>query len=133
MVFCHQCNRGGNGNDKDLCSAGWRNIKPSPLGCVLGAPIVGEPKKHPKVPIAKERYQMNNLTFLCGPRIYTFEGWTFEDADYSGPWPLKKNGELRERAGRKFYQAWGRFDKLPKAKKEKLRLGGGCKVIKLGR
>ena len=57
MVFCHQCDRGGNGNDKDLCSAGWRNIKPSHLGCCLGTPIVGEPKKHPKVSRAKERYQ----------------------------------------------------------------------------
>ncbi len=57
MTFCHQCNRGGNGNDKDLCSAGWRQIKPSPLGCYHGTPIVGEPKKHPKVSRSKERYQ----------------------------------------------------------------------------
>jgi len=57
MVFCHQCNRGGNGNDKDMCSAGWRQIKPSQLGCCLGTPIVGEPKKHPKVSRSKERYQ----------------------------------------------------------------------------
>lgn len=57
MAFCHQCNRGGNGNDKDLCSAGWRQIKPSQLGCFLGTPIVGEPKKHPKLSRSKERYQ----------------------------------------------------------------------------
>ena len=75
---------------------------------------------------------MSNIVFLCGPRIYTFEGWTFEDAGMAaGPWPLKKNGDPREKAGRQFYQMWGRFYKLSDEEKEKLRLGGGCKMIKL--
>ena len=73
-----------------------------------------------------------STAFLCGPRIYTFEGWTFEDAGMmAGPWPLKQNGDPRAKAGRQFYLMWGRFDALPKAEKEKHRLGGGCEVIRM--
>jgi hypothetical protein len=74
-----------------------------------------------------------STAFLCGPRIYTFEGWTFENAgSRSGfPWPLKQNGDPRAKAGRQFYQMWKRFDALPKAEKEKHRLGGGCEVIRM--
>jgi hypothetical protein len=68
-----------------------------------------------------------STAFLCGPRIYTFEGWTFEDVGMmAGPWPLKQNGDPRAKAGRQFYLMWGRFDKLSKAEKEKHRVGGGC-------
>ena len=71
--------------------------------------------------------------FLCFPRIYTFEGWTFEDAGgRSGfAWPLKQNGDPRAKAGRQFYQMWKRFDALSKSEKEKLRVGGGCEVIRM--
>ena len=34
---------------------------------------------------------MNPTGYLCGPRLYEFEGWFFEDAKFTGgPWPLKK-------------------------------------------
>lgn len=36
---CHQCNRGGNGNDPDKCSCGWKVKRPGPYGCYIGTPI----------------------------------------------------------------------------------------------
>ena len=71
---------------------------------------------------------MGKITYMhiCSPREYTFQGWTFEDS-YTGPWPLKKNGELRERCGRKFWKMYDEFDRLPN--KEEFRTGGGCKHI----
>ncbi len=43
-VYCHECNRGGNGDDKDKCSCGWQIKKETSLGCFLGEPM-GEAKK----------------------------------------------------------------------------------------
>lgn len=63
---------------------------------------------------------------ICGPRLYEFEGWFFEFQPYCGPWPLKKDGELRKRAGRKFYAMIGRFCDLSEKEKERYRVGGGC-------
>jgi len=45
---CAECNRGGNGNDSDKCSAGWKCTELNGLGCYLGAEIVGDPVKHKK-------------------------------------------------------------------------------------
>ena len=64
--------------------------------------------------------------FICGPRIYKYKGWFFEVHSYCGPWPLKKDGELRKRAGRVFWKVWASFDKLSKEDQEKHREGGGC-------
>jgi hypothetical protein len=73
-----------------------------------------------------------STVFVCSARQYRFEGWTFEDASNScGPWPLKQNGDPRAKAGRQFYKMWGRFDVLPKAEKEKHRVGGGCEVLEM--
>ena len=47
--------------------------------------------------------------FLCGPRIYKYEGWEFEMHAWCGPWPHKRDGELRKRAGRKFWDMIKRF------------------------
>lgn len=35
-IFCHECNRGGNGKDVDKCSCGWQQVDKSTLGCYLG-------------------------------------------------------------------------------------------------
>lgn len=64
--------------------------------------------------------------FICGPRLYEFEGWFFEVHAGSGPWPLKKDGELRKRAGRTWWKVWGTFDALTESEKQKYRVGGGC-------
>jgi len=49
--------------------------------------------------------------FLCGPAIHKFDGWTFEVHSYCGPWPLRKDGEPRKRAGRKFYEMYEKWEK----------------------
>lgn len=67
--------------------------------------------------------------FICGPRVYQFQGWFFEDNAYGGPWPLKKNGDCRERAGRKFYKMYDKFSSLGKKEKQKYLIGGGCVQI----
>jgi hypothetical protein len=64
--------------------------------------------------------------YICGPRLYEFDGWFFELSGYGGPWPLRKDGELRKRAGRKFWEMWTRFDALTEAEQEAFRVGGGC-------
>ena len=69
---------------------------------------------------------MTRITgIICSPSIYEFKGWTFEFS-YSGPWPLRKDGELRKRAGRKFWKVWGEWQDLPEDEKQKTRVGGGC-------
>ena len=64
--------------------------------------------------------------FICGPRLYRFDGWFFEVNKSIGPWPLKKNGDPRVNAGRKFWAMWKRFDALSSKEQEKYRDGGGC-------
>jgi len=63
--------------------------------------------------------------FICSTSRYEFRGWWFEYG-YCGPWPLRKDGELRKRAGAKFWDIIKEFDDLPEAKKERCREGGGC-------
>jgi hypothetical protein len=64
--------------------------------------------------------------FMCGPRLYKFKGWFFEVNAACGPWPLKKNGDPRTNAGRRFWKVWNAFNALSDKKKEKFRVGGGC-------
>lgn len=66
------------------------------------------------------------IGYVCGPRIYEFDGWLFEWSNYGGPWPLKSNGDPRERAGRKFWKMIEKFQALPKAEQIKCNVGGGC-------
>jgi len=42
---CCECNRGGNGNDVDKCSSGWKHTTWNKLGCYIGTEIIGEIKK----------------------------------------------------------------------------------------
>ena len=63
--------------------------------------------------------------FMCWPRIYEFDGWLFEYGPI-GVWPLKRNGEPRARAGRRFYQMLDRFTALSEDERTKCREGGGC-------
>ncbi len=61
--------------------------------------------------------------FMCGPKLYEYDGWFFEHG-YCGPWPLKKNGDPRERAGRVFYKMVEKW--LAEKDPESFRVGGGC-------
>ena len=35
-VACSECERGGNGSDKDKCSCGWKTKRFNGLGCFCG-------------------------------------------------------------------------------------------------
>lgn len=72
-----------------------------------------------------------STAFLCGPKVYEFEGVVFETSYIIGPWPLKKNGDPKARCGKKFYDWYKRFDALPPEEQEKYRLGGGCTQIEI--
>ena len=73
--------------------------------------------------------EQKSVIHVCGPRIYEFEGWLFEVHSYCGPWPMKKDGSLRDRAGRIFFKMYDRFNKLSSRKKNKYRVGGGCQCF----
>lgn len=40
-VACCECERGGNGNDKDKCSSGWKTKKWNYMSCFSGTLIKG--------------------------------------------------------------------------------------------
>lgn len=63
---------------------------------------------------------------ICSPRVYEFKGWTFEVSSASGPWPLRRDGELRARAGRVFWKVYSEWEDLSDDEKQRTRVGGGC-------
>jgi hypothetical protein len=67
--------------------------------------------------------------FICSAHLYEYNGWLFEESMASGPWPLKKNGDPRKRAGKRFYDMYSEFDALPDDEKAKYFIGGGCERI----
>ena len=64
--------------------------------------------------------------WICHARVYEYKGWTFEVNSASGPWPLRKDGELRARAGRVFWKVWSEWEDLSDEQKQQTRVGGGC-------
>ena len=65
--------------------------------------------------------------FLCSSPVYEFEETLFEFSYMRDPWPLKRDGEPKKRAGKKFYDVFSRFLALPEEEREKHRVGGGCR------
>jgi hypothetical protein len=63
---------------------------------------------------------------ICAARTYHYNGWDFEYPPSSGPWPVKRDGELYKRCGKKFYNDLEGFFKMSDSEKEKCRTGGGC-------
>ena len=66
---------------------------------------------------------MNGI--ICSTPIYEYQGWIFEYGP-TGCWPLKKDGEPRKRAGRKFYTILDEFFDLTDEQRKAYRVGGGC-------
>lgn len=64
------------------------------------------------------------IIHISMPTFYKFEGWKFEYSRTKpfGPWPAKKDLEPRARAGKKFYDMFGRFADLPADVQEKCRI-----------
>lgn len=80
---CCECNRGGNGNDKDKCSCGWKCTTWNQSGCFLGIAIIGEIKKPVKISKSKQRYQ-RYLEY--GDMFDNFLHFCYWDADKSRSW-----------------------------------------------
>lgn len=73
---------------------------------------------------------MSVTGFLCGPKIYRYHGWTWEYQEYSGPHPIRKDGEPRKTPpGRKFWAMYAQWETLSPSKRKRTRIGGGCKAI----
>lgn len=73
---------------------------------------------------------MRACGFLCGPKIYSYHGWTWEDHYWCGPSPLRKDGEVRVRGpGRKFWKMYAQWKKLSPSKRLRTRIGGGCQSL----
>jgi hypothetical protein len=67
--------------------------------------------------------------YLCSAPVYQYryggKVWRFEYPAYGGPWQVRKDGELYERApGSKFYSMFMAF--LDEPDREQYRIGGGC-------
>lgn len=77
---CCECNRGGNGNDPDKCSCGWKCVDWNGHGCYLGTAIVGEIKPRPKVSRSKQRYQRYLDNSDCFDSFRDFLEWDGEQA-----------------------------------------------------
>ena len=67
--------------------------------------------------------------FMCSSPVYQFDGWTFEFKPALGPWPVTKGGELRKRAGEKFWNMFSKWSKLTDEEQDATRIGGGCERI----
>lgn len=70
---------------------------------------------------------MSNPTgFICGPRIYEYNGMTFE----YGPttcWPLRKDGEPKTRFSKADKAALDKFWDMSEEERDTHRTGGGCR------
>ena len=64
--------------------------------------------------------------WICSPKIFEYAGWTFEMSPTGGPWPLKQDGQLRVRAGKKFYRDIEPFFEMSDEDQKRYRVGGGC-------
>ena len=63
--------------------------------------------------------------YICSYPVYEYKGWTWE-MTCSGPWPLKKDGTPRAKAGRVLWKIWKEFTYLTEKEQKARRVGGGC-------
>jgi len=63
---------------------------------------------------------------ICFAPMYEYRGWLFEYRPYMGPWPLKKDGEPKKRAGNRFWAVFSEWFDLTEDEQNATRVGGGC-------
>jgi len=64
--------------------------------------------------------------YICAPPVYHYAGWYFEDPAWCGPWPLRRDGVERKRAGREFWRMYDEFTMLSLEERKVFRVSGGC-------
>lgn len=73
-----------------------------------------------------ENVCINHIGYLCGPKLYLFpyngKAYFFEVHSYMGPWPLRKDGELKKRIGRKFWEMYDHFLEIEPSEREEFRV-----------
>lgn len=75
-------------------------------------------------------WRIEMSAIFCSNSQYLYKGCYFEFHSYCGPWPLKKNGDPRKYAGKKFWSMWEEFAKLSDIERESFKIyQGGCKVL----
>jgi len=67
--------------------------------------------------------------FICGPRLYEYDGLTIDIPGIGGPCPVKSNGEPYQRCPRGIAETMDRFCALSDEERETYRVGGGCRRI----
>jgi hypothetical protein len=66
------------------------------------------------------------LTYICGPRLYEYNGVIIEMSACSGPWASNRNGDPYQRLPAKVKKAIDEWWMLPEEEQNKYRVGGGC-------
>lgn len=67
---------------------------------------------------------------ICSQAVYEYKGVLFEFHSYCGHWPLKKDGDPKKYAGKKFWDLWDEFSKLSKEEQDSYNIHrGGCQVL----
>jgi hypothetical protein len=56
-VACSECERGGNGSDKEKCASGWKVKRFNGLGCFIGI-LMAKYKKTKTLPWPLARWQV---------------------------------------------------------------------------
>jgi hypothetical protein len=70
-----------------------------------------------------------SIIHLNTPKLYEFNGISFEFSYSIGPWPLKKDGDPKARAGKRFYDSIHEWVHSTPEDQEKYRVGGGSQFF----
>jgi len=68
--------------------------------------------------IEDDKDMTNSYVVCCFGKFYRYKGCYFEFHRWVGPWPLKKDGDPKARAGRGFYKLYEEFAKLTDEQQE---------------
>ena len=63
--------------------------------------------------------------WICSTPVYEYKGWLFEYGP-TGCWPLRKDGDPRKRAGRKFWAVFSEWLELSEDAQKQTSVSGGC-------
>lgn len=59
--------------------------------------------------------------FICGPKIFRYQGYYFEWHSYCGPCPLRKDGKVSAKIPTGFWEMIDAFISLSEEEKDKYR------------